>query len=110
MKLYFYSIDDNEKFEKVLHCQELEADERLKTYKVHDGCDFWPYKSVIKKDELDEVIKDAFGIKFGIILDSKNEEKARILLDNYVEKQISFFEKNIRYFKRCLKAAKFISG
>ena len=40
MKLYFYSIEDNEKFEKVLNCQVLEADEKLKIYKIIDGIDF----------------------------------------------------------------------
>ena len=67
MKLYFYSIKDNEKYEKVLRCQELEAVEKLKIYKIPDGMDFWPYRSSIKKDELNHLIEDAFGINFGVI-------------------------------------------
>lgn len=110
MKLYFYSIKDNEKYEKVLHCQVLEAVEKLKIYKISDGMDFWPYRSSIKKDELNCLIKDAFGINFGVILDLKNDEKARKILSEYVENKIEFYEKNIRYLNRALKAVKDING
>lgn len=110
MKLYFYSIKDNEKYEKTLHCQELEAVEKLKIYKIPDGMDFWPYRSSIKKDELNCLIKDAFGINFGVILDLKNDEKARKILSEYVENKIEFYEKNIRYLNRILKTVKDING
>ena len=49
MKLYFYSIKDNEKYEKTLHCQELEAVEKLKIYKIPDGMDFLAIQKFHKK-------------------------------------------------------------
>ena len=71
---------------------------------------FWPYRSSIKKDELNQLIKDAFGIKFGTILDSKNDEKARNILSQHIENQMAFYEKNIRYLKRMLSAVKPINN
>lgn len=106
MKLYFYSIQDNEKYEKVLHCQEVEVVEKLKIYKIPDGMDFWPYRSSIKKDELNSLIGDSFGINFGVILDLKDDEKAKKILSEYVENKMEFYEKNIRYLNRLLKAVK----
>lgn len=93
MKLYFYSIQDNEKYEKVLHCQELEAVEKLKIYKIPDGMDFWPYRTSIKKDELNHWIRDSFGINFGVILDLKDDEKAKNILSAFdVDKVVEQLE------------------
>ena len=56
------------------------------------------------------MIKDAFGINFGVILDLKNDERARKILSEHVKNKMEFYEKNIRYLNRLLKAVEDING
>lgn len=98
MKLYFYSMNANERYKKVgITVQVCEAEEKNKTYKSVDGT-FPNYSSIVRKDDEGRILHFNF-----LFLTEPNFEYAKKKFIELSKSKLAVLKESLESEERKLK-------